>query len=649
MTDGGIKDADLTVFQRKLKEHAAKKQTALDARTAIVMPTQEHDADLVPEKPFEQSDADAMMDKAIDSIDILDAYARWCGKMKPVLRGNQRESIMISCPIPGHTDKVPSAWINLDKQTWFCGGCDIGGDAHDIAAYHFGYSVPAYKDGTKFHELRRDMAKDFGYTVVKLAGGGTFIEAPVIEEESTARLTPPLAPGKKADLKTGLVAVPEPVTEPDAEIINILEDEEEDTPVLGLNWRSIIPEDTFISKYMNVTVVDDIPEEYHFWNSMLALGFALGRDVRLYEGKPVFGNLFICTIGHTGSGKSQAAYHLGVLLNEALPHDWNDSFSKGVRKVSSPGSAEAMIHNFQKPVSDPSDPKKILFNAPVRGLIEFSELSALMGKASRMGNVSIPVLQQFYDMDNSVSTSSMTHGIKEAYMPFASALTTTQPKALKTLLSKNDADSGFLNRWIFAPGVDKKRVAIGGELIDMGPVVPSLQAVQAWAASFDRTEYMHWSEEASIKFTEFFDKIIYPEKLRGREPLIQRTDLLMKKIVLLFTANRMMKTVPIESVNEAILCWPYIMSAYGLISEEIGNTLQDEIKRAVKLYAIRQFKKDGKGISLRELSRAMHRKKYQTDQLKKACDELAWVGELKEEVTQTGTLGRPTVRYRYVS
>lgn len=625
---------ELTTFQKKLKEHAAKQAAKQQVKQEQIVAS-EHDADLIPEIPYEQSDADAAMDKAIDSIDILDAYAHWCNKMTPVVKGSQRESIMISCPIPGHADKVPSAWVNLDKQTWFCGGCEIGGDAYDIAAYHFGYPVPAYKIGTRFHELRREMAKDFGWTITRLAGGVSYIEAPVVET--------------KAATKPGLVIVAEPVDKPDDVVTTVTEMYEEyDSPVLGLNWRNIVPDGTFLSTYMNTVVVDDIPEEYHFWNAMIALGFAVGRDVRLYEGKPVYGNLFVCTIGHTGSGKSQASYHLGTLLTAALPHDWNDAFSKGVRKVSSPGSAEALIHAFQKPVADPTDPKKVLFNAPIRGMIEFSELSALMGKASRMGNVSIPVLQQFYDMDDSVATSSMTHGIKEATKPFASALTTTQPRALKGLLKKSDADSGFLNRWVFAPGVDKKRVAIGGDLIDITPAVGPLQEILAWASSFGPTDYMRWSDEAFKLFTEFFNKIVYPEKMRSHEPLIQRVDLLLKKIILLFTANRKSALVPVEAVNEAMACWPYLMAAYGLIAEELGNTVLDEIKRAVVVYTMRQLKKDGKGMSQRDLNRAMHRQKYQTDQIKKACEELEWAGELKQESVQTGTLGRPTVRYKYV-
>src|SRR5687768_1442359 len=101
------------------------------------------------------------MDQVLEKISVIDAYNRWCRKMVPVVKGNQREGIKISCPIPGHTDNNPSAWISIDKQTWFCGGCQVGGDKYDIAAYWLGFPVPGYKDGSEFHKLRERMASDF--------------------------------------------------------------------------------------------------------------------------------------------------------------------------------------------------------------------------------------------------------------------------------------------------------------------------------------------------------------------------------------------------------------------------------------------------------------------------------------------------------
>ncbi len=612
--------ADLSTFEQKLAEKRAAREAEL---RKAQQQQQEHDADLIPEGD-PRSEADAEMDRIIDSIDILDAYGRWCGKMVPKAKG-KTEGIKISCPIPGHEDKDPSAWINTDKQTWFCGGCQIGGDALDIAAYHFGYPNPGYKTGSNFHNLRRDMAKDLGYTFTTLPGN-------VVEVTSPA----------------GEVTAPEPTVEPDpeeptAKVTDLYEDEDyEDTPFVPLKWREIVPKDTYLDAYMRATCIDDVPEEFHFWNGLLGLGFALGREVTLQDFVPVYGNLFVCTIGRSGSGKSRARAHLERLLDHAMPHDWSNPLSKGVRKVSSPGSAEVLIHNFQKPVEDPSNPKKIAYYAPVRGLVDFNELSGLVGRATRQGNVTIPTLMQFYDMENVIATSSMTHGSKEAHQPFASALTTTQPRALRNLITKADDASGFLNRWIFAPGTEKKRFAIGGVTVDMKPVTPYLERILGWAASFATGEQVTWDEDAAARFTEFFHQRIELDKKRAQSDLIIRIDLVMKKLILLFAANRLERSASLQTVEDAIACYDYLISAFGIPEAQIGNTLQNEVAESVLAF----IKKNPKGATLNMIARSLWRRKYPNDLLLKTCDNLVKLGFIKTESTKTGNVGRPTTRYK---
>lgn len=618
--------------RRKAREEAARKQQQEKAQ---------HEADLVPDEPYERSDEDREMDAIIAGIDIIDAYNRWCGKSKPNPKG-KTESIMISCPRPTHADKHPSAWINTDKQTWYCGTCSEGGDIHDIAAYHFGYPVPQYKEGERFHQLRRDMASDYGYTFTTLPGNVTVVSSPVPED--------------------GVVVTPEPHTEPDPElsaadesegkssvdgavVIDLYEDLEDDIAYPSLDWRAIIPEDTYLRAYMDAACVDDVPEEFHFWNALLGLGFALGREVRLFDFVPVYANLFVCTLGRSGSGKSKARGHLDRLLAEALPHDWSDSHSKGVRKVSSPGSAEVLIHNFQKPVADPADAKKIAYYAPVRGMIDFNELSALVGRAARQGNVTLPTLMQFYDMEPVIATSSMTHGAKEAHEPFASALTTTQPKALRTLITKADDASGFLNRWVFAPGREKQRFAIGGIQVNMSPVVPFLEAILGWAGSFKSSEMIQWSPEGAERFTDFFHFRIEPDKKNSDNDLIIRIDLLIKKLILLFAANRKEKTVSLQTVEDAISCYDYLIAAYKIPAGQIGNTLQNEVSEAIMGVVNKQYQLDKKGVTLNQIAKSLKRRKYPHDLLLKTADGLVKLGFLEIQKPKAGAVGRPTVRY----
>jgi hypothetical protein len=633
-------DASSSAFQRKLAEKRAR-EAAEKAKNSPQPSGWEAYADLIPtvDDVHERSADQKALDTAVEGIDIIAAYRRWCGKMEPVV-GKKRESIMISCPKPNHKDSNPSAWINLDKQTWFCGSCQEGGDSHDIAAYHYGYPVPQYKNDATFHKLREQMAKDFGFTIQKMPGGVTHVIAPEPEPEEEPTPTP-----------TGPVVVgPEPTVPELAPVIEMTDDGDlpsYDYP--SLDWRSIVPENSFIRMYMRQCIVDDIAEEYHFWNALVAVGFALGREARLFDSRPVYGNLFVCTLGHSGSGKSKAAGYLNNVLDEALPHDWTDPSSRGVRRIATPGSAEVLIHSFQKQVTDPSDPKKVMYHAPVKGLIDFNEFSQLMGRAGRQGNMLKPTLMQFYDMDNLITSNSLTTGSKEAHDPFASILTTTQPAAMRELVGKGDDNSGFLNRWVFVAGPDKKKVSIGGAKIDISPSVPYLQAIFAWAGQFRDNEYVELGPEAYEEWDKAFHEVVYPKKIGSSSSILNRLDLLMKKLILLLAGNKMERVVSGQTVREAMSLFDYILKCYEMPESELGKTLNSEVQEAVLYQCRKQWEKNPQaGVTVSIIARNLARRNYPREMIVKTLDTLVKLDLIEPVVSEPGKRGRPTTRYRYV-
>ena len=628
-----------TKFQRAVREKREREARQAAAKAEAEKATA-FETDLVPEAQYERSDEDVEIDKIIDNIDILDAYRRWCGKSNPQPRVGQTEGIKVSCPKPNHPDKDPSAWINTDKQTWFCGGCQEGGSVTDMAAVIFGIGTK----GADFHKLRQKMAEEYGYTFTRTPGS----VKPVITAPEPEPTKPQLSVvSDKPDIAGQEVSdSPDSSLEQDSDEADVIEmfDDMDNISWPTLDWRSIVAPDTFLWSYMRATEIDDVAEEYHLWNGLIALGLSLGRDVRLADLLPVYGNLFICTLGHSGSGKSKARGHLDRLLGLALPYDHADIGSKGARRVATPGSAEVLIHNFSKPIIDPSDFKTIIGYAPVRGIVDFNELSALTGRTSRIGNVLKPTLMQLYDVEDRVTTASLTHGTKEAHYPFVSALTTTQPRAVRHLLTQGDADSGFLNRWVFVSGTDKQKIAIGGAIIDVKPPADKLSEVFGWAGTKTRSP-IQWSRDAAELFTKFFHSDIEPDKKADSSGLLVRLDLLMKKLILLMNSNQMFDEVQVESVERVIEMYGYLKSCYGILEARVGSTLAQEIHDLVYMYV--QMRTDkGKPPSLRDISKNFTRRKWPLDLLIKTIGYMTTLGEI-EEFKTTG-VGRPTVRYRNV-
>lgn len=626
MSEGHVE----TAFERKLRERreakAVVERAALDDKG--IFPDE-----LIPDidtSKGQLSDADHALDAAVEGIDIIDAYRRWVGKMVPDVRAGQTESIMISCPVPGHEDRNPSAWLSIDKQTWYCAACTRGGDMHDFAAWHFGYDVPGYKQAGQFGELRKQMAADFGYTFSELPGGA--IE--VIEPE------PEVTASEHEATMAGL-------SEEDAKELEDL------TVSLGmtmpkLNWQAVTPPGTFLDEYMKCCIIDDSVDEFHFFNGLMAIGMALGRQVALEDSLPVFGNLFMCALGKTGEGKSKARSYMSRVIREALPHDKTDPFTRGSKLIQSPASAESLIMSFNQQVTDPSDPKKILGLAEVRGVIDFNELSSLMSRTNRSGSALKPTLMEFYDMSETVSTTSITTGVKEAFRPYASLHTTSQLRSLRDLVNSGDDASGFLNRWVFVLGPAKKRFSMGGRGVDVTPAVTPLKRILAWGSTFKGSDMVTMSPEGLKVYDEFFHSVIAPTQTEEDHSLFARLDLLTKKLMLLLAANKHEKVVSVDTVREMMKIVPYLIECYSLANSEIIKNEYSELANEIRAIAARQYKVDGGAVTMRQISKTLWRKNVNPGLLASTVDNLVKLGMLKIKPSPPGSKGRPTVRYEYV-
>lgn len=656
-----------TTFQRKLRE----KREAEEATAAAIPPTPEarpQDTDLVPDEDsgYERSEEELTIDRIIDRIDILEAYRRWIPKPVPPFRSGKKEGIHVSCPMPNHPDKHPSAWVNTEKKIWYCSGCDIGGDVIDLAAIYFG--MGDYKSGKNFGEIRQRIATDYGYTFVPVPG-----QEPIIVAPAPSQATEAPAEALDAADSTGTteqtapaVPIPPPVAAPAsveapattdagpalASVSSLIlpeDDEDDDYDLPGLDWHEIVTPNTFLDIYMRQTCEDDVPEEYHLWLGLMALGMACGRDVVLQDRRPVLGNLNVCILGKTGVGKSRATEHVNRITQLAIPWSASDPMSRGVKQIGTPSSGENMIHQFSQPIYDPSNPKVLLGYQPIRGIVDYNELSGLVGRGNRQGSTVKSTLMQFYDGSKTITSNSMTNGALRAEDPFASVLTTAQPRALRDLITQSDLDSGFLNRWIFVTGKMKQREAFGGTEIDLTPAMNPLARIHEWA---DGGRKIMWSNPAAkAAYLRFFELRLNPDELSGN-PLLARVNLMCKKLVLLLSANEMLDEVSEEIVHKVEKVYDYLLAVFGISSNAIAVSDTKEIEDKILKIIADWAKKNptSVGCPLRHINKYFLGKRFERSQVEKAIKILTSLGQITPYQPPAGKTGRPPgLQYKVAS
>lgn len=412
---------------------------------------------------------------------------------------------------------------------------------------------------------------------------------------------------------------------------------------ISLPWQTITPSDTFLDRYMSLTTRDEAPEEFHYFSGLLALSMAAGQCVRLHDRHPVKGNIFVCLLGRTGEGKSNAKGYLNQLLTKAMPYDHDDPVNRGVRRVGNPGSSEYMVKQFMKQIKDVNNPGLPPEKVSVRGLIEFEELATLMKRSNSPSSTLAQFLIEFYDAKGDVQTGSLTHGGFIATDPFASTLSTTQPRALRDIIGNEHVSSGFLNRWIFATGRAKDIDPIGGEVLDIDPLVQPLQRVFAWSTGIDNI--IQWEPAAFRLASDFIVDVIRPIKQANEATdLYARVDLMFKKLILLNTVNLQRGAAPAEAVQWAMGAFNYIVDTYKSLDKAVHNNVDEELRQALIKAILGLTKKNGRPPSMPQIAAKVGTRKFTGDQIVRSIQTLEKLGIIAEIPPGNGP-GRKTVRY----
>lgn len=614
-------------------------------------PQPTYDDDLIPEAPYERQPEDQRLDGFLDQVDIVTAYRTFVRKMEPDPKG-KTESIMVSCPTPGHADTNPSAWMNSDKGTWFCGGCQVGGDAYDFAAFDLGYPVPDYKTNGTFPKLRREMATRLGFTIVQgITGDETFYPP---EPETPVALDPgPATVPINTPFPMPISITSEMPAEED-EVIDLsdfIDQKSSHGELLGddsitINWEKIVPHETFLRDYLEECTIDDLPHEYHFFNGLLALGFTAGSDVFLEDYKRVKTNLYVCLYGRTGVGKSRSLDPLLHLLESVLPYNESDHYSppSGVMQTSTPVSAEALLDMFKYELLDPSTNVPIGL-AQIKGLVKIEELSGFVARASRMGSVMRETIIEMYDVfGTDVSIRGRISGLTKVKNPFVQMVTTTQPKAIHSFLRKTDTESGMLNRFLFAAG--KPRVApisYGVARVDLTRSLVSLGRVNTFGAMGHKYELKGTAYEA---WDAFFHKELAQFKSGDEEmdSMVARVDLTLKKFITLFTLNEHKTQPDGDVVERALELYPYLQVTYSAFSGDISFNDVTECQNRV-VFVIEKFQtKYGKAPSSNQIRQQIG-KKFDLELIIRALKNLVILEVVQEKNAPASSRGRPSKRY----
>jgi energy-coupling factor transporter ATP-binding protein EcfA2 len=480
-------------FQLVILNGKAKEILKAVPAEAVPKPVPEEFLRDVPE-PIEGGSGGVDLAAEIKSrIGILAAVRKW-GKPQAKLTPRGVEGIKVRCPKDSHTDNNPSAWVNSEKQLWHCGACEVGGDVIDFYGARTRDTDPRnLHDRDQFPTLVREMADELGIVVRREPSTGLeFVEIEDDESwpsslpdrpESAEVIERPVPPDDSGDVLSIPEAPKAPAVPPSPESdepvkttldemfrgvvpgsVLVEKEQEEGDDILAddglvpmLDWAALpVKGGTFLDFWMreNLDFYPWVPHEFFFFCGLQAVGVACGHEVtsRSY-GMTLSGSTLMALIGPTGGGKSTAANRLKSLLSHTDGPRFDHSLGSGVKKIPSPGSAEALIRSIYTEIEDPADASRYL-EVGVNAWLFEDELATLVSRSRRPGGGHLKQrLMQLHDFTKSVSGPeavidefSLTSGKRTIHDTYFSALMLTQTDAMRALMESIDLISGFLNR-----------------------------------------------------------------------------------------------------------------------------------------------------------------------------------------------------------
>lgn len=529
---------------------------------------------------------------------------------------------MVSCPRPDHLDKIPSAWLNSENNTWFCGACDIGGDIMDLAGIRFGVDYRSRPD--EFPGLLEQALASIDVDVDALRAG------------NVGKIT--VAPTRPRDL---------PSTEPSEEPLRRAESFDEvhdieDLPGGNLDWREIVAcyPDSFLAQWMEAVSPSRAPDEYLFWLGIQAIGLALGRNVWLNAETPVYPNLLLAVIGSTGMGKSHAVKFVSKLLRNALPHDPEDPDSKGIRIMGRPASGEALLEMFSWTPPGAVEPKGL------RGLVDVDEMSELMAATKRRGATLKETIITLSDGREQIEHTSRSTAPIVVNDPFMSMIVGCQPDAMYKVLDSVDAVSGFANRFVYVAGSTKPRVKWHDRpTIDLTGLDLKLQNIRAWGDRWHAGRDGGSIDMDLVAAQDFDDMMVWLDDVRAQPggDIFARLELHAMKLVVILCANCRITEADQTVVQNVRRMIESLVPTTKSVSDAITRSVDEWYADRVMTY-IERCEANGKvPPSRREIEKNFTASKRDKTRISSAITYLEKIGRISRirvEVESTG-LGVP--------
>jgi hypothetical protein len=359
----------------------------------------------------------------------------------------------------------------------------------------------------------------------------------------------------------------------------------------------------------------------------IQLAIAVGRQVAINFGRPIYSNLYCSLIGQTSVPRKTTILSRGNDIIKA-------SFSKEFINVSrSIGSGEGLLELFCRETKDPKNGKITLEPIPgQRVLLDEPELCNLLKKAGRPGTSNITeILLTLYDGDD-LSPRTRNRSIR-VENPFFCLVTSTTPENLELSLTEVDIQSGLMPRFGIFYCNPREPMAYPPlpDESELKSLVTELQDITKHAADI-RSRLLVLSHSARTEWEHTFkDLTTLTRTQQGlTSAMMARIPAMTMKWALLYTLQAGRGEVNSEDLARASLVGTYFMETSRLIP----NLVQKSTIARIETKIVETLRKiQGKYLTANEIHHLVSGR-IKADDLRRSLDSLVKLGVIDMKLNE---------------
>ena len=357
-----------------------------------------------------------------------------------------------------------------------------------------------------------------------------------------------------------------------------------------------------------------------------SLGNILGKKIyHKVEGDKHYGNLFICLVGGTSTGRKGTSWGRVKSFFKLVSPEWVELNIKGGLY-----NGVGLIHSVrdEKKAYSKKEKGKIIVDEGVKDkrlLAVQTEFVSVLSLSKGESNIITQVLRDAWDGGNLTTLIKNNRDISTN--PHISIIGHITPTELLDNISKSDLSNGFANRFLWVFVQMTKELPFGGDLkdSDLMSIVEKVRSIIEWVNVQKEIE-MIWDEGAKQTWRDSYGDLVQDfEGVLGT--VTSRAAPQVLRLTMLFAVMEKDNVMKKEHLKAALTLWRYALRSADFI---FGNNMNGKTQNKI-LLGLTTYKK---GLSKTQIHKLFNNHALKED-INASLSYLSQIGKIYKQTIPT--------------